>query len=65
MCQGPRRNTEQNRLSRELKYIFLLHFVVGKKDEKVIRLCLTGRPKFHLFTTTLSLKDYTKSHHKL
>lgn len=57
----PRRNTEQNRLSRELKYVFLLHFGVGKKGEKAIRHCLTARHKFYWFFITLSLKDYTKT----
>lgn len=61
MCQDPERNTEQNRLSRELKYVFLLHFGLGKKGEKAIRHCLTARRKFYWFFITLSLKDYTKT----
>lgn len=55
------RNTEQNRLSRELKYIILLHFGVGKRDKVTIRQCLTARYKFHWFTIVLSLKDYAKT----
>lgn len=37
MCQDPKRNTEQSRLSRELKYVFLLHCGVGKRCEMSIR----------------------------
>lgn len=56
----PRKNTEQ-RFSRKLKHVFLLHFGVGKRGEKAIRQCLTLRPKFHWFTVTASPKDYKKT----
>lgn len=61
MCQHPKRNTEQSRLSRELKYVFLLHSRVGKRHEMTIRGAWPQKPKFHWSTITLSLKDYTKN----
>lgn len=58
MCQDPKRNTEQNRLGRELKHVFLLHFRVRKRGENTV----TGVwPQDPSFTITLSLKDYMKN----
>lgn len=59
-CQDPKKNTEQSRLGRELKYVFLLLSGVRKRLEMTARGVWPQR-KFHWFTTTLSLKDYTKT----